>query len=411
MHKTRHLEKKLKDISKISKIVLVLGARQVGKTTLLKSVFPTLPHIVFDAYTDSYNVKADPDLFLDQFTGPVIFDEVQYVPELLSAIKRRVDRSDQPGQYFLTGSQNFALLKNLAETMAGRVVILHLSPLTIFEAHDAPDAHWLPTLLEDPGLLPIRFQGVMKMPTLWSLLWRGLMPGLTDVPDDYVQEVLGSYVNTYIERDIVFLESIKESYAFRRFLSVMAALSAQEINASSLARDIEMSPSTVMRWKSVIESSFQWNSLQPFFGSTIKQLTKREKIHITDSGIASFLLKLSGPTSVGSYSGIGSLFESLVVQQVIGYKNVLPLAPTLYHWRSKGGAEVDLILERDGVLYPIEVKMRSYLNTRDASGIRAFRETFPHRTIAKGTLIYGGDRCFPLNEHAIALPYNAMVGL
>ena len=168
MYLTRHIEPKLREYATFSKVVLVVGARQVGKSTLLKNLFPGLPMVTFDAYLDPYGVRTDPDMFLNQFDGPVIFDEVQFVPELLSAIKRRVDIKGFAGQYFLTGSQNFSVLKNLAETMAGRVSILTLHPMTLHEKYGYAEQHWLPPLLDNPTLLPSICQTSIPQPSLWS---------------------------------------------------------------------------------------------------------------------------------------------------------------------------------------------------------------------------------------------------
>lgn len=407
MFRKRHLESKIYGMGKFAKVILILGARQVGKSTLLKTMFPDLPHIVFDAYQDIYNVKADPDLFLKQFAGPIILDEVQYVPELLSAIKRKVDLSSDPGQFYLTGSQNFALLRNLSETMAGRVAILNLYPMTLHEAFGYTESHWLPPFLQNPFNFPGKIKGIIPIPPLWSTMWRGLMPGFLDIPDEYLQTMIDSYVNTYIERDIHLIENIREIGDFKRFISLMAALSAQEINHSQLGRDLGITHTTAHRWKNLLEASFQCTSIPPYAGNTIKQLSKKEKNYLADTGIACALLRLSTSERLGSYPQIGAIFETFVLQQIIGVISSLSTKPNLFHWRSKGGAEVDLILERDSILYPIEIKMRSYVTKSDARGIKAFRETYPNLNIGQGLIIYGGESCYPVDEHNIALPYNA----
>ncbi len=284
MYKKRHLEQKLKDYATFSKVILVLGARQVGKTTLLKTVFPDLPLFTFDAYLDSYNVRSDPDMFLNQFNGPILLDEVQYVPELLSAIKRRVDQRDQPGQYFLTGSQNFAVLKNLAETMAGRVSILTLSPLTIHEHHEKSDHHWLPILLENPADLPKRCPHVLTNTSLWRDMWQGGFPGLLSVPLQHIQGVLTSYINTYAERDIRLLENVRDLGDFKRFMGVLAALTAQEINDTQLGREIGITHTTARRWTSLFSASFQWIDVPAYSGNFLKRLSTKRKGYLSDTG-------------------------------------------------------------------------------------------------------------------------------
>ena len=172
---------------------------------------------------------------------------MQYVPELLSALKRKVDMVDGAGQYFLTGLQSFSVLKNLAESMAGRVAILTLYPITIHELSGVAKQHWLPTVLNTPDELPDLCKSIIKNNNLWSALWWGGFPGLLNVPDDLVPSILQSYLNTYLERDIRSLESIKDLSDFRRFLAITAALTSQEINDSHMWREIGIVPGTVKR--------------------------------------------------------------------------------------------------------------------------------------------------------------------
>lgn len=408
MYKHRHIEEKLKEYATFSKVVLLLGARQVGKTTLLKNVFPDLPVFTFDAYLDPYGVRTDPDLFLQQFEGPVILDEVQYVPELLSAIKRRVDTKDQTGQYFLTGSQNFSVLKNLSETMAGRVAILTLHPMTIHEIHDRPQQHWLPDLLENPTNLPQTCSGILPDCSLWHDIWKGGFPGLFSVPDNHIQGVLQSYLNTYVERDIRLLENVRDLGDFKRFMSLLAALTAQEVNEGHLGREIGISHTTAKRWISLFNASFQWTEIPPYFGNTIKRIMKKRKGFTTDTGIASLLLRLSSPETIGSSPHFGALFESYVIAQIMGALSACPTAPNFYHWRTKGGAEIDLLIEMNNRFIPVEIKARSYVSKKDARGILAFRETYPQLNIDTGVIIYAGERCYPIDAQTVALPYHGI---
>lgn len=408
MYLKRHIEQKLQEYATFSKVSLVLGARQVGKSTLLKNVFPDLPTFTFDAYVDPYSVRTDPDMFLQQFEGPIILDEVQYVPELLSAIKRRVDTKPQPGQYFLTGSQNFAVLKNLAETMAGRVSILTLHPMTLHERYGYPDRHWLHTLLENPTDLPKICKTTIPNLSLWQVLWQGGFPGLLSVPQKHIQGVLQSYLNTYAERDIRLLENIRDLGDFKRFMSLLAAQTAQEVNESQLGREIGISHTTARRWISLFNASFQWIEVAPYYGNTIKRLAKKSKGYIVDTGLAAFLLRLSSPEAIGSSTHLGALFESYTIQQISAVAASYSFEPNFYHWRTKGGAEVDLLLELDNRIIPIEVKARTYVSRNDARGIRAFRETYPNLKIEPGIIIYAGERCYQVDNETIALPYNAL---
>lgn len=408
MYLPRHLETKLNLVAKHSKVVMVTGARQVGKSTLLKKCFPDIPHITFDPHQDLYNVRQDPDLFLKQYKPPLILDEIQFYPELLSSIKRFVDQSDQPGQYFLTGSQNLSVLKNAAESMAGRVAILPLYPMTLHELHQQSTAHWLPILLDDPDQLPKRFKGILQEFSLWKSLWRGGMPGLISQPDELLGTYLSSYIQTYIERDIRLIEDIRDLNNFGRFLGVLSALTSQEINLTELGGKIGVTHKTIDRWLSLLKNTFQWHLLNPYHGNTLKRITKKAKGIISDTGLAAHLVQLKSPSTLGTYPGLGSLFESYVVNQVYGALAQTYSTPGIYHWRSHHGAEVDLLFEQNGFLYPVEIKMKSYLNKHDTRGLRAFRETYPSERIKTGVIIYPGERCFYLDESVIAVPCHGL---
>src|SRR3989344_6839569 len=248
MYFHRHLETRLQEVSKLFKRVLITGARQVGKSTLLANVFPQLKSITFDPIQDLYHIKEDPDRFLDNFPAPLILDEVQYRPELLPALKRKVDQTSQKGQYFLTGSQNLSIIKTVSESLAGRVGILHLDPFSDYELANDPKLlshHWLDAYLNNPESLLKKFNGILKHNyTLYEQIWRGNMPGLLNTKNDFVPDYFNSYVQTYIERDIRTLGNIQDLSLFNRFISILAALSSQEINHSHLGREIGIAPKT-----------------------------------------------------------------------------------------------------------------------------------------------------------------------
>ncbi len=415
MYLSRHIEKKLKFTSQHAKVVLLVGARQVGKSTLLSHCFPNIPHITFDPIQDFYNVRQDPDLFLKQFNTPVILDEIQFYPEVLSAIKRKVDQSTAPGQYFLTGSQNLSVLKNVSETMAGRVAILQLSPLTIHELHSnaAVEQHWLPLLLEEPESLPVKFKGILSSFFLWKSLWQGGLPGLIDLPIEAYQTIFQSYIQTYVERDVRLLENIQDLRSFDRFIRVVAALSSQEINLTQLGGEIGISYKTVSRWLNLLSYTYQWYQLDPYHSNTLKRITKKPKGIFSDTGLACHLIRLTSEQAVGSYPQLGSLFESFIFNQINSMSNSLNFPANLYHWRTKHGVEVDIVIEKDGCLFPIEIKTKSVLSKQDAKGIKIFQETYSNNStkkIKKGVIIYPGEHCFYLDQNVIALPCHGIFG-
>jgi predicted AAA+ superfamily ATPase len=391
------------------KVVMLVGARQVGKSSLLSHLYPDLTHITFDPYNDQYGAKADPDLFLKNFRAPLILDEVQYTPELLSSIKRFVDQSPDKGQYFLTGSHNFALLKNAAESLAGRVGILELNGLTYFERTKRLESHWLKHYLTAPN----SFSEALKADLsegIYEKIWVGQLPALATVEQDFVPDYLRSYIQTYLERDIRVFENIDDMDKFDRFLGLCAAMTAQEINDSEFGRELSLSSPTIKRWRSRLVASYQWREILPYYGNTIKRLTKKPKGYFCDTGLACYLQRISSPLALASHPYLGHLFESYCVSLISTLCTTLSPAPKMYHWRTNGGAEVDLILEYDGRLYPIEIKCKTSVTKRDAQGITAFHETYGHMNVAPGIILYLGDYPLQIKENVMAIPWNSYCG-
>lgn len=402
----RHLQNKLLGMARNFKVVMLVGARQVGKSSLLSHLYPNLKHISFDPYSDQYGAKADPDQFLTNFPAPMILDEVQYTPELLSAIKRFVDRSPEKGQYFLTGSQNFALLKNAAESMAGRVGILEINGLTYFEKTNQLDTHWLKTYLTAPETLVSSTKSIQNE-RIYDKIWIGQLPALASIEEDFVADYLGSYIQTYLERDIRVFENIEDMGKFDRFLGLCAAMTAQEINDSEFGRELGLSSPTIKRWRARLMASYQWRELLPYYGNTIKRLAKKPKGYFCDTGLACHLQRIPSPLALASHPSLGHLFESYCVGLIATLCTTLSPAPKLYHWRTGGGAEVDLVLDYNGCLYPIEVKCKTSVSKKDARGIEAFYENYPNAKIAPGLILYTGDYPLHISKNCIALPWNS----
>lgn len=408
-YRPRYAESPLNRLAAHFKIVLVTGARQVGKTTLLRHAYPGLKHLVFDPFQDLYGAKADPDLLLDNFPAPLILDEIQFAPELLAALKRRVDRSEEKGQYFLTGSQNLAVLRSAGESLAGRAGILNLEGMTLDELLGHGNrGGWLSQYLDDPESILHSFAGPMtNVGGLARQLWRGSLPGLLDNADEVVPDYLRSYVETYIERDVRTAGDVRELAVFSRFLGLAAALTAQEINSSQLGRELGVKPDTARRWTDLLTATFQWRELLPYHGNAIKRLSGKSKGLFCDTGMACFLQRVSSPESLLVNPLLGAMFETWAVNAVLRQVISLPVPPQAYHWRTSGGAEVDLVLEWDGKLFPIEVKCKTTVGRHDTRGLRAFRETYSSRQVMPGLIIYAGGECYRVDESTIALPWNA----
>jgi uncharacterized protein len=407
LYHVRHAESRLSRFYESFKIVLVTGARQVGKSTLLAHCLPEVKTVVFDPLQDLYGARRDPDMFLDNFPSPLILDEVQYAPELLPALKRRVDRSSRTGQYFLTGSQNLAVLSTVAESLAGRVGILKLEGMTLAELANQPRAQsWLGAYLGDPDSL--LDSGTTVSGPLSRYIWRGGLPGLLELRDDVVTDYFSSYVQTYLERDIRTLADVRDLADFGRFLGLCSSFTAQEINDSKLGRKLGMSQTTARRWRDTLVHSYQWRELAPYHGNTIKRVSGKRKGLLCDTGLACYLQRVSSPEGLLASPYLGALFETWAINQIIGQFITLPIAPQAYHWRTSGGAEVDLILELDGYLHPIEIKCKTVLSGHDTRGLRAFRETYPGDRIKTGLIIYAGTELYRIGPQTIAVPWCLM---
>lgn len=408
-YRPRHAEARLRQLAAHFKAVLVVGARQVGKSTLLRHTFPDLPAVVFDPVQDLYGARRDPDLFLDTFRPPLVLDEVQFAPELLPALKRRLDREEQPGRYLLTGSQNLAVLRGVAESMAGRVAVLPLEGLTLLEqAGRGAETGWLPRYLADPeGFVAAPPGERGDPPPLATILWRGGLPGLLDLPDDLVPDYLRSYVQTYVERDVRTMGDIRDLAAFGRFLALQAALTAQELNDSQAGREVGVAPATARAWRDLLAHTYQWREVFPYSGNAVKRVSGRRKGYLGDVGLAAQLQRLSSPAALAVSPLLGALFETWVANEVQRHASLLAVPPLVWHWRTKGGAEVDLVLERDGRLFPVEVKAKTNPDGHDARGLRAFRDTYGPERVAPALLVHAGRQTFRLDERTLALSWCA----
>lgn len=405
----RHLGAKILSAREYFKVILLLGARQTGKSTLLKHILPEAKTVVFDPVQDLYDARKDPDQFLDLFPGPVILDEVQFAPELLAALKRRVDRSEKMGQYFLTGSQNFSVLSSVSESMAGRVALFHLNPFTPLEMVGLGEQNgWLDGYLKDPHeFVRSSHATIPRLGPLHEFLFRGTYPRATALPLSQLEPFFLSYVQTYVERDVRLIENIDNLTLFGTFMRLAATMTAQEINQSHLGRELNLAPQTARKWLNLLLYSFQWIEVEPYHANTTKRLTDKRKGYFKDSGLACHLMRIHSPEALVTSLKMGPLFESWVVNYIQEQFAFTPVA-NCYHFRSHGGAELDLILERDGALYPIEIKCKSRPTKSDTSSIQSFRQTFPAAEIMPGLVIHAGEETYPLDSDTLALSWKAM---
>ncbi len=398
-------------------VVVVIGARQVGKTTLLREVFPALDYVVFDASLDLEQARSEPELFLKNHPAPVVLDEIQYAPELVASIKRAVDAHQaRPGQFLLTGSQQWQVMSALAESLAGRVAFVELAGLSLSElSHStpqAPNALWLARWMaaQEADAQQAFADEVRARPTytgsLAEWLWRGFMPKAQTLELGLVPDFWQGYHRTYVERDARLAGEVGDWHDFGRFVRLMSALTAQEINHSQLGREIGITPKTAQRWLRMMQATFQWFELPAFFANRIKRVSKSPKGYLMDTGLACHHAAMSSPQALGSHPLFGALFETAMVCELRKTMAFMGGSANLYHWRASTGAEVDCIIERDGWLHPIEVKLTAQPTRKQTLGLQAFRKAHPDQRIGHGLMLCAVDQPRWISEDVLALPWN-----
>ncbi len=404
---TRRISEKIKTLLANFPAVAVIGARQVGKTTLLRHIMdPDTEYVEFDPSIDIRNARKEPDLFLDSHTTPLILDEIQYAPELLGALKRRIDKNKQAGQYLISGSQQWGVLKSIGESLAGRVAIVELHGLDLGEASAAGvEENWIEDLLKEPQtFFSSHSHPVHPRFSIAEHVFRGGLPRAISLPLELIPDYLRSYFRTYIERDVRLLSDVSDTQLFGRFFRLAGALTAQEINTSQLGRDIGVSPQTGRRWLDLLSATFQWIEIPSFSQNTVKRISQKPKGYLSDSGLACFSLAISSPQALLSHPSWGALFETMTVLDLIKRLSTLNTKPNIYHWRAHSGAEIDLLLEYDDRYIPIEIKAGTHPSRSDTRGIKAFRSTYPRLNIQPGLVLCPCDHPYRLNDTDWAVP-------
>ncbi|GDX81316.1 hypothetical protein LBMAG42_31270 [Deltaproteobacteria bacterium] len=394
------------------------GARQVGKSTLLDMTFGAESEtVVFDAMQDIEGARRDPDLFLDsrgfQPGGAprrprLILDEIQFAPELVPAIKRRVDRLAVPGQFLLSGSQQWQVMKHLAESLAGRAAFVDLEGFTLAElAGKGGRPPWLAAFLLDPEVFVASDRPRLPLPrTVTEQVFRGFMPGVQGWPDAALDSWFAGYVRTYLERDARAFGDVHDWAEFGRFLRLAAAHSGQEVNAAQLGREVGLTPQTVRRWYATLAATFQWSELPPFHTNAVKRQSLRAKGYVTDVGLAAYLLGLPSANALLGRREWGALFETAVVGELRRQLAIVAPGATLSHYRAHGGAEVDVVIDHGGRLHPIEVKGNSRPHRQDAAGILAFRAAHSGRDIAPGVILAPAERAYAVAPEVWVVPWD-----
>ena len=355
---SRHLENRILEISKSYAAILLTGPRQSGKTTMLRRLAEKenagRGYVTLDDLNERDMAKNDPKLFLQLHKPPVLIDEVQYAPELFTYIKIHIDEHHNPGDFWMTGSQIFRLMRGVQESLAGRVALLHMSPLSQREIMGAPCVPFdtdLDRLLAEKEQLP-----AVTAPELFERLWLGSMPGIVSgqYPDRNV--FYSSYLSTYVERDVRDLSGSVDALKFTRFITAVAARASQLLNYNALAEDADIDIQTAKAWVNILETLGIIFLLHPYSNNVLKRTIKTPKVYFYDTGLVCYLTRWSSPEVAESGAMSGALLENYTVSEIMkSYQNA-GREPYLYFYRDRDAKEIDVILEGDGKLCPLEIK-------------------------------------------------------
>jgi len=377
----RHLAHKVTEAAKSYPVVTVTGPRQSGKTTLVKALFPEHRYFNLELPDIRALFHEDPRGMLREGDGLVI-DEAQRLPDIFSYIQGAVDDDPRPGRFILTGSQNFLLLQSVSQSLAGRVSVQHLLPLSLSELMGRSG--------QDPGRIGVADPESSRPDfELGHALVTGFFPRIHDQKLD-ASDWLGNYVQTYLERDVRSVVNVGDLDTFSRFLSLCAGRSGQLLNLSALALDAGVSHSTARRWLSILQASFQVVLVGPYHRSFTKRLVKSPKLHFLDPGLLCHLLRISSPEQLLLDRARGAVFESFVVGEV--YKRLVHAgeAPWLYFWRDRTGREIDLVFERGQRIVAIEAKAGETVTPEFFRHLDVFRELAGDLPVTSA-VVFGGS--------------------
>jgi predicted AAA+ superfamily ATPase len=377
----RNIEPKIKHSVRTRPVIVLTGARQTGKTSALLRLFPEFTFVSLDLPTEAEQAEKEPRAFLERHPPPVIIDEVQYAPGLFRHLKAEVDaKRAANGQFLLTGSQKFTLMKNVSESLAGRADIMELETLSFTEIHAA-----------------------LPETDLETAIVRGGFPELYANPDIDPVAFYNSYLATYLERDVRALANVGSLRDFERFLRACALRSANLLNKADLARDVGISPSTANQWLSMLETSGQAVLLEPWFSNRTKSLVKSPKLYIADTGLLCALLNIRTVSDLRDSPAAGAIWETFVFAQLRARERLAGRTRSLFFWRDRS-REVDFVVDIGGRLELLEAKWTELPDAGDIANLEFVRNAVGRSKFAKGAVVCRTPNSFPLHDGIRAVP-------
>ncbi len=411
----RSMEPYIQKAEKNFKSVLVTGARQTGKSTLLKAMFPDRSYVTFDDPFLEEQARKSPDMFLALHQPPVIFDEVQRVPGLFRYMKMKCDESQEKGLFALSGSQPFQLMKTVSESMSGRVCIIELAPLSLREIQkDSFDRPFLPTM----DYILERKKTVRKPDNIWEVIHRGGYPELYQNPGLDWQAFYASYVKTYLERDVRELSAVQDLDAFRRCMIAVAARTGQMVNYANIAEEVSKDAGTIRKWMSILEASGIIYLLEPYTPAVLKRAIRTPKVYFRDTGLASYLTRWLTPETLALGAMSGCMFETFVISEILkSYSSQgIDYRYCVSYYRGKDKkkitrsgqeirmeGEIDFIIEENGILYPIEIK-KNTSETASAASAFPVLDQVENKTRGMGAVISMCPEPGMLRDNILEIP-------
>jgi predicted AAA+ superfamily ATPase len=403
MYLKRHAENALNTLSKMFGAILVTGPRQVGKTTILEEIFHVENTVTLDDPLARASAIEFSGTFFKDNPPPVFVDEIQYAPDLFPQIKMLLDKSKKKGQVFMTGSQQFEMMKNATESLAGRLGLLMMLGISLRERHKIP---FMEAFVPTDEYFTARKANLFEQSSreIWNSIHRGSMPELVLNSDFDWRKFYGAYVRTYLERDIHQLAQVADEMKFLNFLIATASRTGQLLNIASLARDIRISEPTAERWLSLLVTSGIVYLLKPYHNNMISRAVKTPKLYFLDTGLAAYLTRWNTAELLQNGAMAGHFFESFVIAEVIkSYYNQGVLDLPLYFYRDKDMNEIDLLIEENGMLYPLEIKKHADPKKSDIIPFKIL-DGIPSIKRGPGGVICMYDKLITLEGHDRVIP-------
>ena len=397
MYFARNISDIIIETSETFPVILITGPRQVGKSTVLERIKEEYrAYVTLDDPQIRLLAQSDPALFLQTYEPPVLIDEVQYAPQLFPHIKILVDRRKQKGMFWLTGSQPFQLMEKVSESLAGRVGILELQGLSQAEKNQSEGASFLPDTLAPNKRKPYNVNSI------YQLIFKGSFPELYATQRLNRNTFYASYLKTYIERDIRELTNVQDERTFLTFLQVAAARTGQLLNYADMAKDVGVTEVTIKAWISLLLTSGLIFLLQPYHNNLTNRAVKTPKLHFMDTGLCAYLCRWTSPETLSAGAMSGAIFESYVVGEIIKSYIHNNEQAQFYFYRNKEKQEIDLIIERDHVFYPVEIKRTASPKEDDVQTFRLLGKMGV--TAGKGAIVCLYENLLPLNREVQIVP-------